>query len=1056
MSVRDRFRDIRDRSRDTESQDRDGESEEASSSQEGGGVVDSVTDTVTDAFRNLTGTGGDSSDGGADQSGGDGGGQNVVDETIEQIQRGADPLIGSGTSDGSQQGTAEDTRGGEPQRPAGSQQSGGVVEQVEETVDDIAGGVNFRNGSSARSASRTGRPPASRLRGAQRAVRQDLTDNINDPLRFDSEADAQRAANTARALNRASEVARGAQNREQFGDISIRVPNQSPVAGGRRVEDLVEDAGGGLADAASGAVQASGGLRSTTVVPTGSGLAAPGLDNQATTQEREFAGSLARAPADAFLTGKEAVEFGAAGAEATVGGEGGEFAERTGEAAVDRAELIAEEAEENPARLGGQLAGSTVGTSLLLGGAGALSPTAGRATAFAVQPGEELAISAGRSVPRLAGAASRVPGVSRSQIDAGDGGGLGLGNRVRGGVESARSGLGNVNRRTPGLEVRRDADAGFLEIDPGALPDLPNVREALTPTPRRGTGEFAVDADVSGGFDLPERIRLTRQAAEQRLLGGAASTDLGLQQVDTQLREALTPTPQRGTGEFAVDADTADVSLPDGVRDRVTGAAASADLGLQRVDSSVREALTPEPRRGSGEFAVDADIRSGDSALGDRIGEAREAAEQRLLGGAASADLGFQRVDSGLREALTPEPRRGSGEFAVESDVFGDTGLAEEIAGTRQAASRRLLGGAATVDLGLQRARSGLAQLPARTGLAARRTRRSLDEFGTDLRFTAGEARAGAAEFLTPEPRRGSGEFAVDAGLTDDIDLGLRRRLEALGETTVRVRAPRPERQDFTLDADLFEDADVGAFDTEIETGGAGRGGGGQAEVAVLGTRGETETETQAEAEALEPGRTGTGTDAVASESEFDLSTRPRAEPTLDNVSEPFASVDEDLGVFSSEGTGPSLGEGVGESAGTGLFDGLRGEFDFGTGLDFRQDIRTETSQDTRGEVFTEPESRVEIETRREFDTALETATESEQRQELATETEARSELRSEAFLPPEQDEEDAFFGPLSAEDTTFSSGIASADEFLNGGGGGDLFGDASDPFDSDQDVFGR
>jgi hypothetical protein len=88
-------------------------------------------------------------------------------------------------------------------------------------------------------------------------------------------------------------------------------------------------------------------------------------------------------------------EFIGEGAAETVQGDAGEYADKTGEAAEAAITGFADYAQENPYRTAGQVGGSLLASSAIIGGAYRLSSTSGQATALAIQPGEEIAGIAG-------------------------------------------------------------------------------------------------------------------------------------------------------------------------------------------------------------------------------------------------------------------------------------------------------------------------------------------------------------------------------------------------------------------------------------------------------------------------------------------------------------------------------------------------------------------------------------------------------------------------------------------------------------------------------------
>lgn len=197
-----------------------------------------------------------------------------------------------------------------------------------------------------------------------------------------------------------------------FGDAATDVGGQI----NRKVIQPTAEVGGDVFAVIHGARQAD-----VDRVTTAAGNIVEGPKQESSTVAGEQFGegvtsgglSIANIPA---LTGT-AVDAGEVVVEAgsrTVQGEGGEFAQQAaGQAAVTGARTTTA-AVENPARTTGQVVGGLVTSGGLIGGARKLGGTrAGRAASYAIQPGEELALTAARrGVPgatRVANAVGDVP-----------------------------------------------------------------------------------------------------------------------------------------------------------------------------------------------------------------------------------------------------------------------------------------------------------------------------------------------------------------------------------------------------------------------------------------------------------------------------------------------------------------------------------------------------------------------------------------------------------------------------------------------------------------------
>ncbi len=192
------------------------------------------------------------------------------------------------------------------------------------------------------------------------------------------------------------------EQKEQFGDVQVEVP----FTGGETVEDYLEAGAEGYSSAVKDASSAlfdeggpdsKGGIASDSIIADT--LRAAGQDEAAFAFEEglrsfgkgtfEGAANIANVPSVA-LGLKEGGEFlGYAGYE-TLTGDGGEVADQTGDALVSAGAGALDTAQSNPAKFSGQLVGSLAGSYGAIAGASKASSTAGRAAAYAIQPGEEI------------------------------------------------------------------------------------------------------------------------------------------------------------------------------------------------------------------------------------------------------------------------------------------------------------------------------------------------------------------------------------------------------------------------------------------------------------------------------------------------------------------------------------------------------------------------------------------------------------------------------------------------------------------------------------------
>ena len=168
---------------------------------------------------------------------------------------------------------------------------------------------------------------------------------------------------------------------------------------------------------------------------------------------RRGAGEVLNVPATA--AGLQAgVEFGAARVEQAVRGDPGGAGRETIEAGRDIGEAFVEQARERPLETGAALAGGLLVSGGAIAGARTVSPAAGRAAAFAIQPGEEIAGAAGLRATRA------VAGERRAQQLFPEGEPLIFSEEAV--IRRAQQ----VGERLPDLEVRRTERVGAGLVPP--------------------------------------------------------------------------------------------------------------------------------------------------------------------------------------------------------------------------------------------------------------------------------------------------------------------------------------------------------------------------------------------------------------------------------------------------------------------------------------------------------------------------------------------------------------------------------------------------------------
>jgi hypothetical protein len=217
------------------------------------------------------------------------------------------------------------------------------VEEIEERTP-----VNFGTSGTADT------PVSDPIRGASRAINEDLTDEIGDPLLLPNAtgADLGRIQRKGRALARATEVS-APDSQEfpaDFGDQYVPESVEQPAA----------DFAAFVERGVSGGLQGTPGVQSTILVPTADGVAAPGIGGEPGEVEQgiatgtgDFVTGVAELPSTAIQVG-EAGTF-VVGGTGLAGGSREETLERSeavGERGLDLAQQSLTFAKENPIRFG--------------------------------------------------------------------------------------------------------------------------------------------------------------------------------------------------------------------------------------------------------------------------------------------------------------------------------------------------------------------------------------------------------------------------------------------------------------------------------------------------------------------------------------------------------------------------------------------------------------------------------------------------------------------------------------------------------------------------------
>jgi len=298
----------------------------------------------------------------------------------------------------------------------------------------------------------------------------------------------------------------------------------------------------------------------------------------------------------------EAGEFIGYGAAQTVQGRGAEYADKATDAGAQAVQGFADYAQENPFRTAGQVAGSLLISSAAIGGASRLSSTAGRATAYAVQPGEELAGLAGNQALTRTGS-----GLTR------------LGNTA---LSTGRFDVSGEAVRSAGTRTQQSADTLFPNNEPLIFSEEAAIRTARSVRNRVSSRVGSTRDTVSGDTELSptprqqDLIDLARpgtqtEAGTETTDAPGATSEVGsdtedvldattgeVDPVEARRQPEEPPAYRPDFSRFTTETETtaADVAPREGniIRQR---SASGSDLGTRRLPETrqnVRELLADE------------------------------------------------------------------------------------------------------------------------------------------------------------------------------------------------------------------------------------------------------------------------------------------------------------------------------------------------------------------------------------------------------------------------------------------------------------------------------
>jgi hypothetical protein len=708
----------------------------------------------------------------------------------------------------------------------------------------------------------------------------------------------------------------------------------------------------------------------------------------------------------------EAGEFIGYSLSETAQGRGGQFAEATEAAAAYKVGQMQKVFNNNPVSTAAMVGGSLVGSYGIIRAASASSATAGRAAAWAIQPGEEL-VTAGatRALATTSRGSRAVDALPGGKIDIEEAAllgaqkGLGAGKRAssrvgrRLGLDRGRGSDGildgtaarlqGARERVPDVTVESDPSAGVLEVDPELRAQIYDSTVGNAATGIRTIRETSA-RDVAGG---------TRRTV------GRASSEVG-QQVDNLLS---------GVQREYVSSRFKLAEAGDRARRGMESEEGSSSLDMSDVSQGVRRELTS--------------ARFGLAETGDR---ARLGMKADPDSSAFDLSVGMSDVSQGLRRELT-------------SARFGLAETGERARLGMQADRARSLLNVEDVTQTAQREVTSL-----RFGVAERRAR---------VAGGLGDLRTATTRTLSdpPSPREvfpTRSDIDVDAG---DVTDAARREFESLrfgvSERASQARSGLQDVRDLTIrvgdteaetlfDSELDEPTirsqvddplDVGG-DTTIETEtsddslnmprGEADAASGEAEVS------NQESVFETEPRRYEPEYTGETSGYTPLEA-----TSPDAEDSLPGEWDATPATDGELDV--GRGTSGVFETSLTENVETAQTRTVETEVDIADGVDSTVWEPRKTAVET--DVRTEPWVESGIDTGIRVDTSADVRT----RVDIDTDLDLRQEYRVDTKVEPEGDMRDYEFGVRRGR----SGGFDSVSEQWDTG-----FEEAEDAFD---DLFG-
>jgi len=407
---------------------------------------------------------------------------------------------------------------------------------------------------------------------------------------------------------------------EQFGDVQVGVPGTDKTA-----EEHLESASSAYQKSVretSDALFDEGGVASESIIAEG--LEAAEQDEAADAFEEglrsfgkgtfEGAAAIGNVPGVA-LGVKEGGEIVGYGVSETYHGRGGEALEDTKAAAATAVTEARKYAVQNPVKFSGLLAGSLAGSYTAMSGTAKISSRAGKATRYAIQPGEELATGAATKVAQRTAtgqrALNKIPGGRIDNEELALYAGQKAVGKTRDAAGRVKAGVSDTaSRVSPDVTVARNADAPLIDVNVNPDVSTPSV-----------SGKVGDTADAARGrmnyarFAAPQRARKAKKAISNAP-GRTRQTTSRLTRNIGEFKGKVKATAARLGKEFAEDtrsgarvpATGPDVDTPSISRPDVTGTASDiADASRGRVNYArfvapqkarqARETIGTVPRR---------------------------------------------------------------------------------------------------------------------------------------------------------------------------------------------------------------------------------------------------------------------------------------------------------------------------------------------------------------------------------------------------------------------------------------------------------------------------